>query len=72
MSEQEILDLWKKGINKIQLAEIYKRRYNQQIKIIRASVRHRHDGKFITSYEALSVVERVIYKSILKEKARYR
>lgn len=70
MNEQEILELWKSGIDKIQLAEIYKRRHNQQVKVIRASMRHRHDGRFISKYEALAVVERVIYKSIMK--VRYR
>lgn len=33
-----------------------------QVKIIRSSVRHRHDGKMITNYEALRKVEQVIYK----------
>lgn len=43
MNEQEILDMWRSGIDKIQLAEIYKRKHNQQVKVIRASMRHRHD-----------------------------
>ena len=43
MSEDEILSMWKSGVNKWKLAELYKRRYNQNIRIIRASVRHRHD-----------------------------
>ena len=68
MSEQEILELWRSGIDKIQLAEIYKRRHNQQVKVIRASMRHRHDGKYISNYEALAVVERVIYKSIMRRR----
>ena len=68
MSEQEILELWKSGIDKIQLAEIYKRRHNQQVKVIRASMRHRHDGRFISRYEALATVERTIYKSIVRRK----
>lgn len=45
MREEEILSLWKAGINKNKLAEIYKRRYNQNVKLIRSSVRHRHDRK---------------------------
>lgn len=66
MNDQEILRLWRSGLDKQKLAELYKRSYNQHIKLIRASVRHRHDGRFITNYEALEVVERVIYKSIMK------
>lgn len=66
MTETEIVQLWKKGIDKYKLAEIYKRNYNQNIKVIRASVRHRHSGRFITNYEALAVVERVIYKNIMR------
>ncbi len=64
MREDEILNLWKSGIDKNKLAEIYERRYNQQIKLIRSSVRHRHDGNFITNYQALFYIERVIYKYI--------
>lgn len=67
MSEQEVLRLWKQGLNKNKLAELYKRSYNQQVKIIRSSVRHRHSGKFITNYEALAYVEMIIYKNIMKE-----
>ncbi len=67
MSENEVLDLWKKGLSKNKVAEIYRRRYNQQIKVIRAEVVNRHAGKFISSYEALAVVERVIYKELMKE-----
>ena len=64
MSEKEVITLWKQGLSKYKLAEIYKRRYNQQIKIIRSSVRHRHDGRFISNYEALGYIERVIYKYV--------
>lgn len=68
MTEQEILKLWTSGINKNKLAEIYKRNYNMHIKIIRSSVRHRHDGRFITNYEALKHIENTIYKNIIKKK----
>ena len=64
MKEEEIIKLWKSGLDKNKLAEIYKRQYNQYIKLIRSTVRHRHDGKFITNYEALAYVERVIYKNV--------
>lgn len=62
MSENEVLNLWKSGLSKYKVAEIYKRRYNQQIKLIRAEVVNRHVGRFISGYEALEVVEKVIYK----------
>lgn len=67
MSENEVLQLWKSGLSKNKVAEIYRRRYNQQIKVIRAEVVNRHAGKFISSYEALAVVERIIYKELMKE-----
>ena len=67
MKENEIITKWKQGLSKNQLATIYKRQYNQEIKIIRSSVRHRYDGRYISNYEALAYVERVIYKYLKKE-----
>lgn len=67
MQDKEIIEYWKQGLSKDKLALIYKRQYNQQIKIIRSTVRHRHSGKYISNYEALAYVERVIYK-YLKER----
>lgn len=67
MQDKEIIQLWRSGLTKSKLAEIYKREYNQEIKIIRSNIRHRHSGKYISNYEALAKVERVIYK-YLKEK----
>ena len=67
MKDREIIEKWKEGLSKDKLALIYKREYNQQIKIIRSSVRHRHSGKFITNYEALAYVEKVIYKYLKKQ-----
>ncbi len=64
MSENEVLVLWKSGLSKHKVAEIYKRRYNQQIKLMRTEVVNRHRGRFISSYEALAVVERIIYKKV--------
>lgn len=64
MQNKEILDKWKQGLSKNQLAAMYKRQYNQEIKIIRAEVRHRHSGRYISNYEALAYVERVIYEYI--------
>ena len=67
MTDQEIIGKWEQGLSKNKLAEIYKREYNQQIKVIRSSIRHRHDGTYISNYEALYYIERVIYK-YLKER----
>lgn len=67
MQEKEIIEKWKAGLSKNKLAEIYRREYNQQIKIIRATMKHRHDGKYISNYEALAKVESVIYR-YLKER----
>lgn len=66
MSPNEILDLWKSGLTKHKVAEIYRRRYNQHIKLIRSEVVNRHSGKFISNYEALAIVERIIYTEIIK------
>lgn len=62
MQNKEILDKWKQGLSKNQLATMYKRQYNQEIRIIRSTVRHRHSGRYISNYEALAYVERVIYE----------
>ena len=66
MREEEIIQKWKNGLSKEQLAKIYKRQYNMKIKNLRATVRHRHDGKLITNYEALRQVEQIIYNYVLK------
>lgn len=50
MKENEIITKWKQGLSKNQLATMYRRQYNQEIKIIRSSVRHRHDGRYISNY----------------------
>ncbi len=68
MKENEIITKWKQGLSKNQLAAIYRRQYNQEIKIIRSSVRHRHDGRYISNYEALAYVERVIYRYLKERK----
>lgn len=67
MQDKEIITKWKQGLSKNQLAAMYKRQYNQEIKIIRSSIRHRHDGRYKSNYEALAYVERVIYKYLKKE-----
>ncbi len=68
MTDEEIIKLWKKGLGKEQLAKQYKRQYDQEIKIIRAEVRNRHSGKFITNYEALKKIEEVICKYLKENK----
>lgn len=62
MTDKEIIQKWKAGLSKNNLAKIYKREYNMQIRNIRSSPRHRHSGWFLTNYEALSKVEEVIYR----------
>jgi len=68
MQDKEIIQKWLNGLSKEQLAKQYKRQYNQDIKIIRSEVRNRHSGKFITQYEALACVEKIIYRYLRKEK----
>ena len=68
MQDKEIIQKWKQGLSKSQLAPMYKRQYNQEIKIIRSTVRHRHDGRYISNYEALAYLERVIYKYLKERK----
>lgn len=69
MNEEEILKKWKQGLNKNQVAKIYMREYNQRIKIVRLDIKHRRE-KFMTYYEALARVERIILKEI--KNRRYR
>ena len=64
MTDTEIIKLWKQGLSKNKLSKIYKREYNIKIKIIRAEVRHRHSGRFITEYESLAHIENIIYEYI--------
>ena len=68
MNENEVLKLWKSGLTKNKVAEIYKRRYNQKIKLIRLEVVNRHVGRLLSSYEALAIVEKIIYNELMKIK----
>ena len=70
MQDKEIIEKWKQGLSKDKLAQIYKRQYNQQIRIIRAEVVNRHKGKFITSYEALNKIEKVIYEYLKRKRCK--
>lgn len=65
MNEDEILKIWKQGLNKNQVAKIYMREYNQRIKIIRLDIKHRKE-RFMTYYEALARVERIILEEVKK------
>lgn len=62
MQDKAIIQKWLEGLSKEQLAKQYKRQYNMQIRNIRAEIKNRHSGRFITQYEALNKVEQVIYK----------
>lgn len=62
MQDKEIITKWRQGLSKNQLATMYKRQYNQEIRRIRSTVRHRHDGRYISNYEALAYVEKIIYR----------
>ena len=68
VKKKEIIEKWKQGLSKETLAKMYRREYNQGIKIIRLSLENRHKGKYITNYEALSYVEKIIYMYIKGEK----
>lgn len=68
MKRGEIIEKWKQGLSKETLAKMYRREYNQGIKIIRLSLENRHKGRFITNYEALSYVENIIYMYIKNKK----
>ena len=63
MRDDEIIKLWKSGLNKYQVARQYMREYNQRIKIIRYDRRNRKE-KFMTNYEALRYVEKVILEEV--------
>lgn len=67
MTEEQILQLWLKGYDKYKVAKIYQITYNNTIKIIRLDLRNRNSGKLLTNYEALAVVERIIYKYIKEQ-----
>lgn len=67
MKKDEIIKLWKKGLNKYQVAEYYRREYNQRVKIIRYDRKHRYE-KFMTKYEALRDVEKIILEYVRRYK----
>ena len=70
MTEEQILKLWRSGYDKNRVAEIYKRLYNQQIKLNRLEPHNRHKGKLISSYDALARVEKIILNNLKMEGRR--
>ena len=59
MTDNELLKLWRLGLDKFQLAKVYKREYNEKIKFIRLNPKHRYE-RFITNYEALKYIEELL------------
>lgn len=68
--EKEILKLWQSGLSITKVAEIYRRNYNRHIDLVRTEMHNRHAGNKINNYEALSIVERVIYNYVMKERKK--
>ncbi len=66
MTDEQIIKLWRSGLTKYKVAEIYKRLYNQNIKLVRLEPHNRHRGTLISSYEALARVEKIILKEVNK------
>lgn len=64
MSEQEVLDLWKSGISKHKIANIYKQRFNQQVKVIRAEVVNKYKIRYISNYRKTGKESIKKYKKI--------
>ena len=65
MKDEELLKLWKQGLDKNILAKIYMKNYNNRIKIIRLDTKHRNE-RFLTYFEALNKIENIILKEIKK------
>ncbi len=72
MNNDRIINLWRSGLSKNKIAEIYKREYNNEIKLIRMSVRNRHEGKYISNYEALAKIEKTIYEYLRRNRSGIR
>ena len=68
MLEKEIIQLWKQGLSKEKLAQVYRRKYNDEIKSVRIHFNNKYNGKLLTNYQALEKIEKVIYKYLKEEK----
>jgi hypothetical protein len=68
MTDREIIKLWRSGLTKNKLADIYKFRYNERIKIIRSEMRNRHAGRYISKYEALNYIEKTILNYVRRNR----
>lgn len=66
MTEEQIISLWRSGLSKYKVAEIYKRTCNQQIRIMRLEPHNRNRGRLISSYEALAMIEKIILKHMME------
>lgn len=67
MKDSKIIKLWKSGLDKYKVAEKYRKEYNQQIKLVRLNPRHRQE-KFLTKYESLEYVEKLILEELRRHK----
>lgn len=63
MTDEEVIKMWYEGYIRLNLAKIYMRRYNEQVKIIRLDMKNRH-VRFITYKEALNRVEKILIKEV--------
>lgn len=68
--EEEILTMWKSGLSITKVAEIYRRDYNRHIDLVRMDMPIDTNGNKINNYQALSIVERVIYNYVMKERKK--
>ena len=53
MTDNTIIDMWRKGVTKTSIAKEYRKTYNKNIK---------KDGKKITEKESLAYVEPIIFR----------
>lgn len=66
MTDKEILTLWQSGLSKHKVADMYRTNYNNRIKIIRLNPKGRN-AVFISKYEALRRVEKIIYNYLRRK-----
>lgn len=59
MSE-EVLQLWKSGLSKTKIAQRYRLRFNQYIRLMRLDMKHRNAGRIINNKQALPYVDTII------------
>ncbi len=64
MDEEEIIKKWKQGYGKMALSIIYKRIYNQNLKMMKLYSKNKTKENYMSSLDALKHVEKVIYNYI--------